>query len=230
MENYKFKAFIVLDGPDGSGKSTQAKHLVGWLNDMGHKAVYIHFPNYDSTPGVMIREMLEGQYSDSADGVNMYAASVMYSIDRWAAIHDQYKEYFYSGEYIIVCDRYNTANLIHQGAKIADLNTDSKVMALSTSLNKYHEWLEALEYGKLELPEPTMVIYLSVPPEESIEYLAGTGKQLDIHEKEEDYIKRAYHVGKYYSHYLDWNIVDCSGNKSIAEIHEKVKDFAIGAI
>lgn len=222
MEEYKYKAFIVVEGVDGSGKSTQAQLLAKWLQDNGQKAVYIHFPDYDEPTGKVIKGMLDGKYGENADDVNMYAASMMYAVDRWCSIHDHYREYFFN-DYIIISDRYVASNLIHQGAKLAQLNTDDKVMALSTTLNKYCEWLENIEYNMFEIPKPDMTIYLSVSPEKSIERLNSMDKELDIHEHA-DFIKRSYYVGKYFSHYLYWDIIDC-GDKSFDEIQEKMKEI-----
>lgn len=225
MEKYKYKAFIVIEGGDGSGKSSHAQRLVQWFQDMGHKAVYIHFPDYDESTGKVIKEMLDGKYGTNPDDVNMYAASMMYAVDRWSSIHSHYKEYFFN-DYIIVADRYVASNLIHQGAKL--INNNNTLLTMSSILNEYCDWLENIEYNMIKIPEPDMTIYLSLPPELSLERLEKTGKHLDIHEKL-DFIERSYYAGKYYADYLDWSVIEC-GTKSINEIQEKVRDFAIGAI
>jgi len=50
--------FIVLDGPDGCGKSTQAELLVGWLNDNGVKTSRFRDPG-DTAIGEKIRDITD---------------------------------------------------------------------------------------------------------------------------------------------------------------------------
>ena len=219
---FNYKAFIVIDGTDGSGKSTQAKSLVSYLQSQGKKAVYIHFPNYDDHPGMAIKTMLSGKYGETADDVNMYAASIMYTVDRYCALHGDYKQYFTDPDMIIVSDRYMSSNLIHQGAKIVNNYTGYKVMALSTELNQYHKWLYELEVGKCGLPEPDKMIYLSIHPEDAVERMDKMGKDRDIHEQLE-FVKRSYYVGKYYAHYLYWDIIDA--NKTENEVFGNLVDI-----
>lgn len=225
----KCKAFIVIDGTDGSGKSTQTKALVDCLKNSKYAEkynfVYIHFPNYDDYSGQTIKAMLNGKYGNSADDVNMYAASMMYTVDRYTALHGDYAKYFNDPNTIIISDRYVSSNLIHQGAKIAKDNTDTKIMALSTELNKYCEWLYELEFDRCKLPEPTKTIYITVHPEVSMERMSN--KEKDIHEQL-DFIKRTYYVGKYYSHYLNWTIID--GNKNRTEVFKNLFDEVLNII
>ena len=46
--------FIVIEGTDCSGKETQSKLLVEKLNNMGHKAIRLTFPNYDTPTGKIV--------------------------------------------------------------------------------------------------------------------------------------------------------------------------------
>lgn len=225
---FNYKAFIVIDGTDGSGKSTQAKALVKYLVDIGYKAVYIHFPNYDDNSGMAIKEMLNGKYGETADDVNMYAASLMYTVDRYTALYGDYKKYFTDPDMIIISDRYMSSNLIHQGAKIAKDANNDKIMALSTELNKYHEWLYNIEVVKCKLPIPDKMIYLSIHPEDAIEWMDKMNKERDIHEQL-DFIKRTYYVGKYYAHYLSWKIIDANRteNDIFKDLIKVVMNFLI---
>lgn len=214
--------FIVIDGTDGSGKSTQAKSLVSYLQSQGKKAVYIHFPNYDDYSGMTIRTMVNGKYGETADDINIYAGSIMYTVDRYCALHGDYKEYFEDPDMIIVSDRYISSNLIHQGAKLAKDNVDTKIMSLSTELNAYHKWLYHLEVELCKLPEPDLMIYLSIHPEDAVKRMDGMNKERDIHEQL-DFIKRTYYVGKYYAYYLGWKIID--SNKTENEVFGDLIDY-----
>ena len=76
MSNKKGK-LIVLDGTDGSGKSTQFKMLEERLRAEGINYTAIKFPVYDSPASVLVRRYLAGEYGENADDVNIYAASIL---------------------------------------------------------------------------------------------------------------------------------------------------------
>jgi len=114
MHNMKGK-FIVFDGNDGSGKQTQAKLLIERLEKEGHKIRIIDFPRYyDNFFGKFIGECLTGKYGDFI-GIDPHIISVIYAADRFES-SKEIKEWIDKG-YIVLADRYVSANQIHQGGK-----------------------------------------------------------------------------------------------------------------
>jgi len=76
---------IVLEGLDGSGKSTQFERLSAYFseNDIKHKA--ISFPDYDNPSSALVKMYLNGEIGKTPADVNAYAASSFYAVDRYAA-------------------------------------------------------------------------------------------------------------------------------------------------
>lgn len=81
---------IVLEGLDGSGKSTQFERLSAYFseNDIKHKA--ISFPDYDNPSSALVKMYLNGEIGKTPADVNAYAASSFYAVDRYAC----YKQFW----------------------------------------------------------------------------------------------------------------------------------------
>lgn len=218
MSNGKGK-LIVFDGNDGSGKQTQAAKLIERLENEGHKVRTIDFPQYyDNFFGAMIGKGLTGEYGDWF-GLDPHIASVMYAADRWEST-PLIKEWIEKG-YIVVMDRYVSANQIHQGGKISDIK-------------KRHEfvgWLDKMEYEVFGLVRPDMIIYLDVPPEISLEVLRKKeakyteGKQ-DQHEGNLEFLTNSRACARWMVQQSNsWHMVECASGenfRSIEDIHNDI--------
>ena len=154
---------IVLDGLDGCGKSTQFAALGKLLTEQGETVKPISFPMYDKPSAALVKMYLRGDFSDTPDGVNAYAASSFYAVDRYANYKLDWEKNYTAGE-LILASRYTTSNAIHQMSKLPQEQWDG-----------YLEWLEDYEYCKLGLPQPNLVLFLSLPLELSQKLLAMTG-------------------------------------------------------
>ena len=66
---------IVIDGLDGSGKSTQAKRVAAALTQKGIKNMLISFPDYEKPSSALVKMYLSGVFSENANDVNAYAAA-----------------------------------------------------------------------------------------------------------------------------------------------------------
>ena len=115
---------IVIEGLDGSGKATQAKHLAAALQQQGKQIREISFPNYDSDSSAPVRMYLSGAFGTEPGDVNPYAASSFYAIDRYAGMKQDWG-CFYDDGGILIADRYTTSNAIHQCCKLPKEQWDS---------------------------------------------------------------------------------------------------------
>ena len=100
---------LVLDGLDGSGKSTQFELLQTALQKQGVSIQAVSFPDYDSPSAALVKMYLNGELSNTPDGVNAYAASSFYAVDRYANYHLHWEQAYHNGT-CILASRYTTSN------------------------------------------------------------------------------------------------------------------------
>ncbi|WP_288875227.1 thymidylate kinase [uncultured Fusobacterium sp.] len=210
---------IVIEGTDSSGKETQTKKLYERLLSEGKNVRKISFPNYDSPACEPVKMYLAGKFGDNASKVNPYPISTMYAIDRYASYKMDWGNFLKNGG-IIITDRYTTSNMVHQASKIED----------KEEKEKYLQWLEDLEYNKMELPKPDMVIFLNMPTDMAEKLMAErknkiTGEsQKDIHEKNKEYLKKSYDNACEIAKKYNWQEIKCVDKelKSIEDIGEEI--------
>lgn len=152
---------IVIEGLDGSGKSTQLELLISALEKDGKRVRKIKLPDYESPSSTLVKMYLGGEFGKDPNAVNAYAAGAFYAVDRYASFTLDWKT-DYESDKIIVADRYATSNSIYQTEKIAEADWDS-----------YLDWSADFEYNKLGIPKPDAVIYLDMPVDISQKLMTG---------------------------------------------------------
>lgn len=194
--------FIVLDGTDGSGKATQAKHVKESLEEMGKRVKLISFPNYESPYSVFVKDYLNGKFGDSADAINPYAASLFYAMDRYGTWITELKASWNDYD-VVVADRYVSSNLIHQASK----------MPLD-KLPEFAEWLEKTEFDILGLPRPDKIIFLDMPRATAMMLSKNrplkNGGCKDIHEEDISYMEKSYNTARKCAELMHWDTVYCA--------------------
>ena len=197
---------IVIDGLDGSGKSTQLEIVQKKLEDMGVPVKTISFPDYESPSSALVRMYLNGEFSDNPDDINAYAASSFYAVDRYASYMKYWKEDYFSGK-LILAARYVSSNAIHQMVKLDENEYD-----------QYLEWLYDYEHEKLGLPPADKVIFLDMPTNISQKLLSkrynGDESRKDIHEAHVSYLENCRNTALYAANKLDWNVIKCSDGEN----------------
>ena len=207
--------FITVEGIDGSGKSTQIEVLAEKLAERGYNVKKLKFPQYDKPSSALVKMYLDGEFGNSPDDVNSYAASAFYAVDRFS----WYKKYYNSDSAdmdFLLCDRYVSSNIIHQGSKFE-----------GSRAIEYFKWLYDFEYTKLGLPKPDAVFFLDVPPFLTVGQLNkrynGDEMKKDIHEKDEEYLLKCYNTGSLACEQGFMERIECTDNnnlKSVEDINE----------
>lgn len=204
---------IVLDGLDGSGKSTQLEALDRWMTEKGIPHKQISFPDYEQPSSVLVRQYLAGEFGGTPAAVNAYAASSFYAVDRYASYKRFWQEDYENGT-VILAARYATSNAIHQMSKLDRSEWDA-----------YLQWLPDYEYERLGLPAPDLVLFLDMPPEVSQSLMTsryeGDESKKDIHERDRAYLLQCREAALYAADHDGWTVVPCAENgqaRSIADI------------
>ena len=204
---------IVLEGIDGSGKSAQYRRLCARLEKDGIGYHHIVFPRYEKDSSALIRMYLGGHFGAHPSDVNAYAASTFYAVDRYASYCEDWGRLYENGG-LIISDRYTTSNAVHQGSKLPD-----------DELPDFFNWLADLEYKKMGLPAPDLVIYLDVDLETSLRRMRRrelqTNTHADIHEKDTAYLARCLHTADMACRHYGWTRIPFKKDGVERETDEK---------
>lgn len=204
---------IVIDGIDGSGKSTQIELLLQKLKKEGKQAESMHFPQYGKKSAGIVEEYLAGKFG-TTEQVGPYRASIFYACDRYAASF-KIKELLSKG-ILFVSDRYVSASIAHLGSSIKDPE-ESK---------KFIEWLKDLEYNIFQIPKPDISILLKIDPDEA-QRLMDNKSYKDIHETDIEHQRNAAKIYEELAEKENWIIIECMDNnklRSIEDIHNELWD------
>ena len=208
---------IVIEGTDGSGKSTQFKLLTERLVNEGVIFKRIVFPRYSEESSALIRMYLQGQFGSNPSDVSSYAASAFYAVDRYASYKQDWGKWYEEGG-LVLSDRYTTSNAVHQASK----ETGEKQA-------QFLNWLYEFEYDKLGLPRPDLIIYLDVPTDFTEKLMrhreAETNTKADIHEQDMTYLATCRETGRAAAEHYGWTVIRCVKDgqmRTIEDIHQEI--------
>lgn len=208
---------IVIEGTDGSGKSTQFRMLSQHLENDNIAFKHLVFPRYSEESSALIRMYLGGAFGQKPSDVNAYAASAFYAVDRYASYKMDWGQWYEDGG-LVLSDRYTTSNAVHQASK-----------ETGKAQENYLHWLYEFEYEKLGLPRPDLTIYLDVPTDFTEKMLRGreqaTNTTADIHEKDMEYLATCRKTGRAAAEYYGWTVIQCVKDgtmRTIEDIHSEI--------
>lgn len=134
-------AFVVFEGMDRAGKTTQAKLLQQRCIESGRDVRFLRFPDRTTPIGQMIDSYLKGETE-----IEDHVIHLLFSANRWEAVKKIKAEL--DAGHTIICDRFYHSGIVYSAAK------NSKSLSLS--------WAKAPEVG---LPRPDMVLFLDLEEE-----------------------------------------------------------------
>lgn len=155
--------FIVFEGIDGAGKTTQAELLAKKINSIGRRAYRTAEPTALPS-GKHLREILSGDVKKSDCEIAM-----LFTLDRIAHNIDaeQGIRRMLEDGYDVICDRYYYSSLSYQGGV-----TD-------------YEWVKSMNLNCPEILRPDLCIFLDLTPEQSLERITAGRDRLEIFENVE---------------------------------------------
>lgn len=208
---------IVLDGLDGSGKTTQAKLLYEYLKQKNEKVKLISFPDYSQSSSALVKMYLNGELSQNVEDINAYAASSFYAVDRYASFKKFWEKDYLDG-YTIIATRYVTSNSIHQMSKLEQKQWDG-----------YLNWLDDFEYEKLGLPRPDLVLFLNMSRKVAdkliLDRYNGDNSKKDLHEKDMCYLEKCQTSALYVSKKQNWEVINCCNGESPLSVEDIRKNI-----
>ncbi|MBN1117538.1 MAG: dTMP kinase [Bacteroidales bacterium] len=217
--------FIVIEGLDGSGKSTQIELVENYLAEKNIKSRFLHFPRPEAPfYGEMIARFLRGELGP-IDKVDPYLVALLYAGDRNDAA-GMINEWLSQG-YAVIADRYLYSNIAFQCAKIKNIKEKDKLA----------HWIKDLEYNYNKIPVPDLNLFLKVPFKFTHSSLAkrrtGTDREYllgsdDIHESDLDFQQEVRNTYLWQvEENKDFEVIDCEGQDESMlkpdEIFNKIK-------
>ena len=207
---------IVIEGAcDGIGKSTQFDMLKDRLAKE-YKIVTHHFPSYGTKQASDVEKYLNGEYGD-IDSLDPYFINKIYAYDRKVTWDEELKDK-YNDNYVILLDRYTTSSIIYQSCL---MNKEDKI--------KFIDDVYKYEFEELKIAKPDKVIFLTAPYDLIKEFRSKRNNKLkeDIHESNNDFLKKVYDNASFIANYLGWDIVNCSNEnndnfRGIKDINDEI--------
>ena len=205
--------FIVIEGSDGSGKTTQFKLLAERLRAAGHEVDVYDFPRYDEPSSYFVQHYLNGEYGPASE-LSPYTASLFYALDRFEAA--PLIRQSLADAKIVLANRYTGSNMAHQGAKFGK----------PAEQRGFFVWADSLEFQLLGIPRPTINLFLRVPADMAFELIkkkaarSYTNQMHDEHEADIEHLHLS--VSTYDSlcrlFPKDFKAIDCALNNKILSV------------
>lgn len=231
--------FVVVEGPDASGKETQTERLVSWLREQGYSDIpeeteaeicsrlpaeypgedyddgiedgvwRLSFPTYGQTPGGRVVDYYLNGKFGGHADLSTDEKADIYAADRFQ-FKDVMKDFYDAGG-VIVCDRYRESNLIHQLVGYEGEEWEAK--------------LAQLQMKEDDLLDQDIVLYLHISPEASLRRMEEKDK--DIHEQDEAYMRASNENGLAVAKHEGWTIVDGERPRDAitADLKDHVQDL-----
>lgn len=147
--------FIVFEGTDGSGKSTQMKMLAHYLGEHDVPCVCTHEPT-ESPFGALVHACMSGRVETGE-----YTIAAMFAADRLDHIQNPVDGMLAKIEagITVLCDRYYFSSFAYNGGLVP------------------LAWVEELNRPAMELLRPDLVLYIDLPPEQGMARVARRGER-----------------------------------------------------
>lgn len=185
--------FIVLEGPDGCGKSTQVRMLAEWLKSEGFDVKTTKEPT-DNPIGKVLRENLENKID-----LCLESEALLFASDRAQHVSDTIRPHL-ENKKIVITGRYVYSSLVYQTVR---------------GLSK--EWIEKINEPAIK---PDLTIFIDVPPETGLDRVNTSGEP-DKFEKNLELQKEVRNTYRRLAEEKNISIID--GTLSKEKVQEKIR-------
>lgn len=202
-------AFLLLEGVDRCGKTTQCAMLLKHLLSLSVAAVALRFPDRTTSVG----KLIDGYLRSSSD-LSDRAVHLLFSANRWESA-PTLAQTLANGQ-TVVCDRYAYSGVAFSSAKQKQDRTDGFCGGEDLSI----DWCKAPDVG---LPAPDAVIFLNLDQDQA-ELRGGYGgeryEKRDLQVRVRQRFAELQKIDEKHGR-IPWYIVDAS--KSIDDVHVEIK-------
>ncbi len=192
--------FIVFEGIDGSGKTTQAEKI--WLYISGFAPASLTAEPTDGEIGRLLRRYLSGKLA--ADNRVLAALFAADRLDHITNSTNGIEKLLSDGTWVI-SDRYYLSSFAYQGAEVG------------------LEWVESLNSEAKKLLKPDLQVFIDITPEQAMERIRQNRDTLELFEKTERLTAIRAAFLSVIERLPDENIVVIDGSGTPEEIYERIK-------
>ena len=194
--------FIVIEGLDGSGQSTQVELLRDFLNKKGYQVILTKEPTPDSQAGKKIREILDKKAKTKPQKLQE-----LFTRDRKEHLENLIISALKEGK-MVISDRYFFSTFAYGAASGLDL-----------------DWLIKMNDDFLL---PDLTFSLNVSPKVCIERIEKRGKRKTLFEKEKK-LEKVWHIYKTLPNRFE-NVYMIEGEKTKKEVFSQIENIALSQI
>jgi len=198
--------FLVFEGTDGAGTTTQTKMLRHSLIKKGYKVLLTSEPSTEFI-GTTIRQILNGRIISKEGSIDAKTIALLFAADRLDHLQNVINPAMKKG-YIVISDRYKLSSFVYQGKFTND-----------------EEWVETInKYAK----EPDMTFFIDIDGNKAFDRISKNRPSLDIFEKKEYVIDIANRYREVLRNYKNTKLFMVDGTLQVDNINRLIKSSLKG--
>lgn len=199
--------FVVLEGIDGAGTTTQVAKLVERLRREGAPPVRATREPSDGPIGALVRQVLSGRIVSPGGRAPGWATmALLFAADRMDHVESEIEPFLADGG-IVVSDRYDASSLAYQS------------VSSGSGGERAVDWIRQLNTHALR---PDLTIVVDLPPDVAAERRASRGEPVQLYEQNETQRALAVFYRDLARHLPQDRIVVVDGSGSMEDVHERI--------
>ena len=203
--------FVVLEGIDGAGTTTQVARLSERLRKAGGAQVRSTREPSDGPIGSLVRQVLTGRIVAPEGRAPGWATmALLFAADRMDHVESEIEPFLAAGG-VMISDRYDASSLAYQSVSSGSSGGGEKAV----------EWIRSLNRHAMR---PDLTVVVDLAPELAAERRASRGEAAQLYEQNEVQRALAVFYRELASHMPDDRIVVVDGKGSVEDVHNRIYD------
>ena len=207
MSERRAGRFVVLEGIDGAGTTTQVAKLVERLRREGSAPVRATREPSDGPIGSLVRQVLTGRIVSPGGRAPGWATmALLFAADRMDHVESEIEPFLAAGG-VVVSDRYDASSLAYQS------------VSSGSGGDRAVDWIRQLNKHALR---PDLTIVVDLPPDVAAERREARGEPVQLYEQNETQRALAVFYRDLAKHLPEDRIVVIDGSGSMETVHERI--------